>query len=66
MRRSQHMERPRTVLSPELRPSNELARLVRKLRWIGMEEEAEDLCAELARRRAVDAVGVIAPSRETD
>lgn len=64
------MERSQPAQSPyaaarERRTSSELAKLVRKLRWIGMEEEAEKLSEELA-RRASDAVGVIAPSRETD
>jgi hypothetical protein len=45
----------------EQRTSNELVKLIRKLRWMGMEEEAEkvenqltlrDIPAELSRRRA--------------
>ena len=40
--------------------------LLGKLRWIGMEKEAETLAEELAQRRITDAVSVIAPSRETD
>ena len=34
------------------RGSNELVKLIRKLRWIGMEEEAERLQAELTERHA--------------
>jgi hypothetical protein len=48
------------------RTSNELARLIRKLRWIGMEDVAEPLMDELTRRGTMDTVSVIAPSRETD
>src|ERR1700741_2897357 len=35
--------------SADQRTSNELARLICKLRWIGMEQEAEPLMQELAR-----------------
>ena len=52
--------------SADQRTSNELVRLIRKLRWIGMENEAEPLMKELERRGAMDAISVIAPSRETD
>lgn len=45
--------------------SNELVKLIRKLRWIGMEKEAEPLEAELTRRRAA-ADSVLAMPRETD
>ncbi len=47
------------------RGSNELVKLIRKLRWIGMEEEAERLQSELTRRRAA-ADSVVAMSGETD
>jgi len=51
--------------SPQQRTSNELVRLVRKLRWMGMEQEAEVLLEELTRRQDMDTV--ITPSpRETD
>jgi hypothetical protein len=50
----------------EQRTSNELVNLIRKLRWIGMEEEAEGLLEELEWRRPTDVISVIAPSRETD
>lgn len=52
--------------SSEQRTSNELVRLICKLRWIGMEEEAETLADELARRHATDTVSVVAQSGETD
>jgi len=48
------------------RTSNELAKLIGKLRWMGMDEEAEPLMDELARRSTTGAAGVVAPSRETD
>lgn len=47
------------------RGSNELVKLIRKLRWIGMEKEAEPLEAELTRRHAA-ADSVLAMPRETD
>lgn len=52
--------------SADQRTSNELVRLIRKLRWMGMEEQAEPLMDELMRRGTTDAVSVITPSRETD
>lgn len=48
----------------ESRP-NDLVKRIRKLRWMGMEEEAERLQRELTRRCA-DADSVIATPRETD
>jgi hypothetical protein len=61
------MQRPQEQQKPsEQRTSNELVRLIRKLRWAGMEQEAEVLAEELARRHPTDAVSVIAQSRETD
>ncbi len=47
------------------RGSNELVKLIRKLRWIGMDDEAERLQAELTRRHAA-ADSVVAMSGETD
>jgi hypothetical protein len=35
------------------RTSNELVKLIRKLRWMGMDEEAKKLQNELTRRRAI-------------
>jgi len=52
--------------SADQRTSNELVRLIRKLRWIGMDEEAQPLVEELVRRGTASAVTVITPSRETD
>ena len=49
----------------EQRASNELVKLVRKLRWMGMEEEAEGKENELSvRRTATDSV--VASPRDTD
>ncbi|MGB6320677.1 MAG: hypothetical protein WBF64_03995 [Xanthobacteraceae bacterium] len=45
--------------------SNELVKLIRKLRWIGMDDEAQRLQSELKRRHA-DADSVVALSGETD
>jgi len=45
--------------------TNELVRQIRKLRWMGLEEEAERLQRELTRRCA-DSDSVIATPRETD
>jgi hypothetical protein len=44
---------------------NDLVRRIRKLRWMGLEDEAERLQRELTRRCA-DSDCVIATPRETD
>jgi hypothetical protein len=46
--------------------SNELVKMIRKLRWMGMEEEAERLQKQLTLRNVPAADSVIAASRETD
>ncbi len=46
--------------------SNELVKLIRKLRWMGMEEEAERMMKELTRRRATAADSVLGTPGETD
>ena len=46
--------------------ANDLIRRIRKLRWIGMEEEAKRLQAELAQCGVEPADSVLATSRETD
>jgi len=48
------------------RASNELVKLIRKLRWIGMEDEAQGLQTELARRHATAVDSVLATTAETD
>ena len=45
--------------------ANELVKRIRKLRWMGLEEEAERLQQELTRRCA-ESDSVIATPRETD
>jgi len=52
--------------SAEQRASNELVKLIRKLRWIGMEEEAEKVEKRLIQRTVPAADCVVAVSRETD
>jgi hypothetical protein len=46
--------------------TNDLGKRIRKLRWMGMEEEAKRLQAELTRRSAGEGDSVIATPRETD
>jgi hypothetical protein len=64
------METPRkgppSDSSARRRASNELVKLIRKLRWLGMEEEAQDLEDELRRRHAAAADSVLATAAETD
>ena len=50
----------RPDVSAEQRASNELVKLIRKLRWIGMETEAVGAEMQLAMRRVRPAVGVLA------
>jgi hypothetical protein len=51
--------------SARQKASNELVKLIRKLRWLGM-EEAQGLQKELGRRRATVADSVLATAAETD
>ena len=60
-----HEQKPHDGLA-EQRASNVLVKLIRKLRWMGMEEEAETLEDELSLRRVAAADSVIAASRQTD
>jgi hypothetical protein len=46
--------------------SNKLIQLIRKLRWLGMEEEAQTLEDKLTRRNVALAESVVAASHETD
>ncbi len=50
----------------ETRGANETIKLIRKLRWIGMEEEAQKLQRELSEREDAAADSVVATPRETD
>ncbi len=45
--------------------ANDLVKRIRKLRWMGLEDEAERLQQELT-RRCTDGDSVIATPRETD
>jgi hypothetical protein len=47
-------------------PANELAKLIRKLRLLGMEKERQSLQNELGRRRAAATDSVLATVAETD
>jgi hypothetical protein len=57
---------PRQQNSSEARVSNEMIKLIRKLRWIGMDEEAQKLQRELAAREAAADDSVVATPRDTD
>jgi len=46
--------------------TNDLVKRIRKLRWMGMEEEAKRLQAELTRGDAAAGDSVVATPRETD
>jgi hypothetical protein len=52
--------------SGEQRTANELVKLIRKLRWMGLEMEAEKVENQLTLRKVAAADSVIAASRETD
>jgi hypothetical protein len=64
------MDTPRQQQPPDTsashRASNELVKLIRKLRGMGMEEEARGLQTELERRHATAADSVLATTAETD
>jgi hypothetical protein len=65
------MEMPHTQQKPpddlgEQRTANELVKLIRKLRWMGLEREAEKVESQLILRKGQAADSVIAASRETD
>jgi predicted solute-binding protein len=55
-----------SAVSAEQRTSNELVKLIRKLRWMGMEEEAERVQTELAQCDVRRADSVLRTSHETD
>jgi hypothetical protein len=58
-------EKPPETLTAD-RASNELIRRIRKLRWMGLEEEAVGLQKELGQRRPTDADSVLATPGDTD
>ena len=52
--------------SNEQRASDELVKLIQKLRWVGLESEAKSMQRELTARAVPAADSVIATPRETD
>jgi hypothetical protein len=50
----------------DARASNDMIKLIRKLRWIGMDDEAQKLQTELTQRETAAADSVVATPRETD
>ncbi len=50
----------------DTRVSNEMIKLIRKLRWIGMDDEAQKLQTELTQREAAADDSVVATPHETD
>jgi hypothetical protein len=52
--------------SAEQQLSNDLVKLIRKLRWMGMEDEAKHVQVELAQCRSRPAETVIAGPEDTD
>jgi hypothetical protein len=65
------MEMPHNQHKPpdglrEQRTANELVKLIRKLRWMGLEREAEMVEDQLVLRKVQATDSVIAASRETD
>ena len=61
-----HDQQQPPVGSAEQQTSNELVKLIRKLRWMGLEREAEKVEDQLTLRKVPAADSVIAASRETD
>jgi len=53
-------------VSPEQTATTELIKRIRKLRWIGMDDEADRIQLELASRGTVPADSVVAVPRDTD
>jgi hypothetical protein len=52
--------------SNEQRASDEMVKLIRKLRWVGLESEAKSIERELTARAMPAGDSVIATPRETD
>jgi hypothetical protein len=65
MEMSLEKQKPPDILA-EQRASNKLVKLIRKLRWMRMEEEAERVQMDLAQRGAPPADSVLAAPHETD
>jgi hypothetical protein len=54
------------VLAEQRSSSDELVKMIRKLRWMGMDDEAEKVETKLANFEVEPADCVLASSRETD
>ncbi len=65
MEKRHEQQKPSDGLA-EQRASNELVKLIRKLRWMGMEEEAKKVENQLTLSNVPAADSVVARSRETD
>ena len=65
METSHNQHKPPVGLA-EQRTTNELVKLIRKLRWMGLEREAEKVENQLILRKDQAADSVIAASHETD
>ncbi len=61
-----HDQQKPPEVSAEQRASNELVKLIRKLRWMGMDEEAERARDKLTKCHVPATDSVVAASRETD
>lgn len=62
---SAYLQDRKIVIGQDSRsPPVEIVRLIRKLRWMGMEEEAEDLQAKMQEGAPIG--GVITTACETD
>lgn len=53
-------------LGEQQRTANDLVKLIRKLRWMGLDREAEMVEDQLVLRKVQATDSVIAASRETD
>ena len=60
------LDRDKTAQASSERTPHELAKLICKLRWIGMEDEADRLLGELAQRCTSADHHVFETTRETD
>ena len=63
---ARHVKQQCPDVSAEQRASNELVKRIRKLRWMGMEKEAERIQSQLATYRDPPADSVLAAPRDTD
>jgi hypothetical protein len=60
------VQQPESLDSSARQHANQLIRLIRKLRWMGMEEEAERVQTDLAECGAKPTDSVLVAARETD